>query len=118
MTVAEQGRVFLAMLLIGAGLGGVLQAILLLCCLTRAGAVLRSAAELLFGVVCAGAIAAGALVMRTEAFRWYVFAGTLAGMLLYGATIGAAVHLLLGRMCRFVKKGEIWVQKRKNRAGN
>lgn len=104
MTAAEQGRVFLAMALVGAGLACLLQALMLLCRAVRAGALLRGAAELLFGPCCAAGIIAGALKMQAEAFRWYVFAGVLAGMLLYGATVGALVRWLMSVVFRFVKK--------------
>lgn len=104
MTVAEQGRVFLAMTLVGAGLGCLLQALMMLCRAVRAGALLRGAAELLFGPCCAAGIIGGALKMQTEAFRWYVFAGVLAGMLIYGATLGALVGWFAGGVFRFVKK--------------
>lgn len=98
VTAAEQGRVFLAMTLIGAGLGGLLQGLLLLCRMGGVGALLRAAAELSFGICCAAAIAAGALQLRTEAFRWYVFAGAAAGMLVYGATIGLGVGWLADKI--------------------
>ncbi len=102
MTAAEQGRVFLAMTLIGAGLGGLLQGILLLCRVGGVGVLLRAAAELSFGIGCTAAIVAGALQMRTEAFRWYVFAGAATGMLVYGATIGAGVRWLADKIFKKV----------------
>lgn len=106
MQTLEQARVFLGMLLTGALLGAAYDALMLLRLWLGAGRVLTGALDLLFGALCAAGICLSALMMRTEAFRWYVFAGALGGMGLYLTSVGMFVRF----MCR---KGRLWGQKRR-----
>lgn len=102
MQTAEQARVFLAMLLTGAALGAAYDAIMLLRLWLGAGRVLTGALDLCFGALCAAGISAAALVMRAEAFRWYVFAGVLVGMGLYFVSAGTIVRFV----CRKIRMRE------------
>lgn len=106
MQAVEQARVFAGMLLTGALLGAAYDALMLLRLLTGAGRVLTGALDLCFGALCAAGICLSALIMRTEAFRWYVFAGALGGMGLYFGSVGSLVRLA----CR---KGRMWRAKRR-----
>ena len=114
MTPQEQARVFAAMLCCGACLGvvydllGPLRRITGLCAGT----------DLLFGAVCAAGIAAVALIMRCEAFRFYVFAGTGLGLILYGLTIGAMIRRLGGVLSRYAQKNREKCKKQESVAGN
>lgn len=109
MRTVEQARVFLGMLLTGALLGAAYVALMLLRRGLGAGRVLTGALDLLFGALCAAGISLAALHMRTEAFRWYVFAGALGGMGLYMASAGA----LLRWLCR---KGRTLTRRKAQRA--
>ncbi|MDO5377986.1 MAG: spore cortex biosynthesis protein YabQ [Clostridia bacterium] len=109
MQTLEQARVFLGMMLTGALLGAVYDTLMLLRRGLNAGRMLTGALDLLFGAMCAAGICLSALIMRTEAFRWYVFAGVLGGMGLYFASAGALVRWLC-------QKGWAWRRKKaKNR---
>ena len=90
MTVAEQGRAFLAMALCGMLLGALYDALGML----RRGRLLTAAADLLFGPLAALGVIAAALVLRCDAFRLYTLLGVAAGFALYQLTIGALARLL------------------------
>ena len=87
MTVADQARVFLAMVLCGVLLGAVYDALAPL----RRGA-FTVAADGLFGVLCALGMIAVGLRMEAEPLRLYAFAGAVAGGALYAVTIGTIVR--------------------------
>lgn len=91
MTPQEQARVFAAMLLCGAGVGMMHDALALIRGLLRAGRAMTGAADLLLGAAAAAGICLCALRMQTQAARWYVFAGIICGALMYRVTIGALV---------------------------
>ncbi|MGN0776677.1 MAG: spore cortex biosynthesis protein YabQ [Candidatus Ventricola sp.] len=100
MTVIEQARVFLAMALCGALLGAVYDALGAL----RRGRILTAAADLLFGVLAAGAVIAAALALCCEAYRLYTLLGVSAGFALYQCSIGTFVRFLKGRLKNLSKK--------------
>lgn len=108
MSPAEQARTLLAMALCGAALGVVYDALRLLGRVLPGGRITEGALDLCFGVVCAAGIAAAALRLQVEAFRWYTLLGALLGMALYRASLGAALRraLFLGGRLRekFVPK--------------
>ena len=106
MSTAEQARVFLAMMICGAGLGAAYDVGMLLRRTLGLGAVLSGAFDLLFGVLCAGGMTGAALLMRVDPFRLYAFAGVAAGMALYAGTVGTIVRYLRGFVRKFVKKSE------------
>ena len=88
----------------GAALGALYDACMLLRRAGRMGAAATGALDLIFGVACAAGIILTALYFQIDAFRWYVFAGTGAGMALYMLTIGTIVRKLMNFVYRFVKK--------------
>jgi len=106
MQAMEQARVFSGMLLTGALLGAAYDALMLLRLWLGAGRVLTGALDLGYGMLCAAGICLSALAMRVEAFRWYVFAGTLCGMGIYFGSVGSLIRLA----CR---KRRAWRQKRR-----
>lgn len=100
MTAEGQAHAFAAMLLLGMALGVVYDAGMLLRRAARAGRLATAAADLAFGLICAAGMTAAALHLRIRADRWFVFAGTAAGLALQQATAG----LLLRGLMRFVRK--------------
>lgn len=106
MQAVEQARVFASMLLTGALLGAAYDALMLLRLWLGAGRALTGVLDLCYGMLCAAGICLSALIMRTEAFRWYVFAGTLCGMGIYFGSVGSLIRLA----CR---KGRIMAAKRR-----
>lgn len=90
MTPGEQLRVLLAMMLCGAALAGVYDALWLLrrTCLRA----MQGALDLAFGVLCALAVIACALCLRVDVLRLYTLAGVLCGMALYRASVGWAMR--------------------------
>jgi len=104
MTPEEQARVFLAMVLCGAALGAVYDALLLLRRWLLRGRAWRSALDVLFGLLCAAGVIVAALRLRTEAFRWYVLLGTAAGMGLEQISLGVLLRRVLAFAARFGEK--------------
>ncbi len=94
MTVAEQARAFLAMALCGALLGAVYDVLGVL----RCGKLLTAAADLLFGVLTAGAVIAAALALRCDAYRLYTLLGVSTGFALYQYSLGTGVRFLKGKL--------------------
>lgn len=94
MPPAEQARVFLAMALSGAGLGGVYDGLCLAHRTLLRGRMARGIMDLLFGILCAAGVIATALYLRTDAFRWYTLLGTLAGMGMYRSSAGVLLRRL------------------------
>ena len=113
MTVSagEQARIFGIMILLGAGLGALRCAGMLCLRAARAGRWMEGMADLLFGAVCAIAITAAALVLRTQAVRLYVFAGVAGGM---AAAIGTAAVMAGGcrRLACFLARRESQKEKK------
>lgn len=101
MMVFEQAQVFGAMVVCGAVLGGVYDALGLL----RRGAAVH-ACDLLFGVLAAAGMIGAALWLRADAFRLYAFAGVLTGFGLYMLTIGMMIRHVSRYILRNVKKRE------------
>lgn len=97
MSPAEQARVLLAMVLCGAALGAGYDALRLLGRALCGGRVVEGALDLVFGALCAAGIAAAALRLQVDAFRWYTLLGALLGMTLYRASVG----MILRRMLAF-----------------
>lgn len=91
MTPQEQAHVFAAMMCCGASMGVVYDIMTPL----RRIRGLCDAGDLIFGMLGAAGIIAAALVMRTEAFRLYVFAGTGLGFVLYMLTVGFVFRRLM-----------------------
>ncbi|MBP3427195.1 MAG: hypothetical protein J6M47_02900 [Clostridia bacterium] len=109
MNAAEQGGVFLIMMLAGAGSFAACGAAAMLLRTLHAGPVLCGLADLTYGVVFAAGIVAVSLALRVQAVRWYVFAGAAAGAALtYG--VCAVLHAAVGRLRAFWRAG---VAKRK-----
>ncbi len=108
MQAVEQARVFAGMLLTGGLLGAAYDALMLLRLLIGAGCVLTGALDLGYGMLCAAGICLSALIMQVEAFRWYVFAGTLCGMGLYFGSVGSLIRLACrkGRTKKAKNRGE------------
>lgn len=75
------------------------------------------AADLLLGILAAAGMTIAALVLETDAFRLYTFAGVMVGMLLYAATIGTIVRKLARHVRAFVKKRGILVKNVRDDAG-
>lgn len=82
----------------------------------RRGA-LGHAADLLLGALAAVGMTLAALFLQMDAFRLYAFAGVMAGMLLYAATIGMIVHKLTRYVRSIVKKRGIMRKKVRDDAG-
>ena len=92
MQAAEQARVFLAMALCGALCAAAQDTLRLMAKAAGGGAILCGAADLLFGPLCAAGMTAVALLMQTNPFRWFEFAGLALGVSLYALTIGTFVR--------------------------
>lgn len=104
MPAAEQGRVFLAMALCGALCAGVYDALRLTMEAIGGGKLLCGAVDLLFGALCAAGMTATALLMMTDPFRWFEFAGILLGVAVYGLSIGTFVRYVYKRLKKLMKK--------------
>lgn len=95
---------FLAMAVCGAALGGAYDCCMLLRRGLGMGAVMTGVLDLGFGALCAAGMIATALVMRTDPFRWYEFAGVAAGMTLYAISLGTIVRFVYKTVRKVVKK--------------
>ena len=104
MMVEEQTRLFCAMALCGAGLGAAYDALGALAALAGGGRGMRHALDLLFGLLCAGAMIAAGLRMRQDPFRLYAFAGVGAGFAVYMTTLGMIVRWLKRKLHNFCQK--------------
>ena len=104
MKVALQAHVFFAMMLCGAALGMVYDMLALLRRLLHAGCAMTGFLDLFFGAACAAGIIAAGLGLETEVFRWYVFAGVLLGMAVYGCTAGRIARLIIRSFAEMSKK--------------
>ena len=104
MSAAEQGRVFLAMALCGVLCAGVYDAIRMAMEAIGGGKLLCGAVDMLFGVLCAAGMTGTALLMMTDPFRWFEFAGILFGIAAYGLSIGTFVRYVYKRLEKFTKK--------------
>lgn len=104
MSPQDQARVFLAMVLCGAGLGVVYDAMTLLRRGLRLGRVMTGALDICFGVACAAGIIVTALILRTDAYRLFVFAGTTLGFALYEGSVGTIVRYVSKSVHKCVKK--------------
>lgn len=104
MSASEQARVFLAMALCGALCGAIYDALRMVAGAIGGGRFLCGAVDLLFGLLCAVGMAATALVMGTDPFRWFEVGGLLLGIALYGLTIGTFVRYIYKRIGKLGKK--------------
>ena len=104
MSTAQQAQAFLIMAVCGALLGMLYDALMILRRIRHAGAAATALADLSFGAACAAGIILTALYLQIEAFRWYVFAGTGAGMAIYMLFVGTIVRKVMNFVYRFVKK--------------
>ena len=102
--VEEQTRLFCAMALCGAGLGAAYDALGVLGAFLGGGRALRDALDILFGLLCAGAMIAAGLRMRQDPFRLYAFAGIGAGFAVYMTTLGRIVRYLKRKLHNFCQK--------------
>lgn len=100
MTPAQQAHVFVVMLLCGAGLGVVYDALWVIRCAVFRGRAARALLDLLYGLICAAGAVMSALCLRIDVFRWYTLLGMLGGMILYAASAG----LLMRRMAAICRK--------------
>ena len=105
MTVMEQARVFGAMGICGAALGAVYDVLRLI---LRGG--FMPVLDLALGVAAAAGMILTALMLETEAFRLYAFAGVLLGIGLYMLTIGAIIRKMSGVVRNFVKKEDFCIK--------
>lgn len=94
MTVQEQGRAFLAMMLCGVLLGAAYDMLGLL----RRGRLLTAAADLAFGPLAALGVICAALYLQCEAFRLYTLLGAAVGFTIYFCTIGTFVRFVGAKM--------------------
>ncbi len=94
MAPAEQARVFLAMALCGAGVGGAYDASLALRRALGMGLVLSAAMDLAMGVLAAAAMTAMAVCLCVNPLRLFALAGMAAGFALYRASLGTIVRKL------------------------
>lgn len=104
MTVTEQAQLFWAMMICGAALGAVYDGLGGLRLLLGGGAVSAAAADILFGLLCAGAMIAAGLQLQQDPFRLYAFAGAAAGFAVYMTTLGTIVRYLRRKSYTYVKK--------------
>lgn len=79
--------------------------------------VLGHAADLLLGALAAAGMTLAALFLQMDAFRLYAFAGVMAGILLYAATIGMIIRKLTRYVRSFAQKRGIMRKKGRNDAG-
>ena len=100
MTVAEQTRVFLSMVLRGAGIGAVHD----LLAVIRRGALLTMAADMLLGFVAAAGVISAALLLRCDAFRLYTLLGVAVGWMIYAFSMGTIVRALTKSFIGLSKK--------------
>ena len=100
MTPQEEARVLLAMMLCGAALAAVYDALWVLRNVFFRGKGAQATLDLLFGIVCAMGVIAAALRLRVDALRLYILFGVLCGMALERISAG----FLLRRMVMTLKK--------------
>ena len=100
MTPQEEVRVLLAMMLCGAALAAVYDALWVLRNAFLPGKAAQAALDLLFGIVCALGVIAAALYLRVDALRLYILFGVLCGMALERISAG----FLLRRIVLALKK--------------
>lgn len=100
MSAAEQGRVFLGMMLCGIGIGIAHDLLGLL----RRGMLMTAAADLLLGVIGAVCIVGCGLRMRCDPMRLYALLGAALGWAIYGASVGTIVRNLAKGCIRLSKK--------------
>lgn len=96
MSVSDQGRVFLGMMLCGIWIGAAYD---LLGVLHR-GMLMTATADVLLGVLSAACIIVCGLKMQCDPFRMYALLGVALGWAAYGASVGTIVRKLAkGCMC-------------------
>lgn len=100
MSVSDQGRVFLGMMLCGICIGVVND----LLGLFRRGTLTTAAADLLLGVLSAACIIACGLKMQCDPMRLYALLGAALGFAAYGASVGTIVRKLARGCMRLTKK--------------
>lgn len=100
MSPYDQARVFLAMMLCGAGLGAAYDLLSLL----RQGRMLTVLADLLLGLLCAAGVVGAALLLRCDPFRLYMFAGVMLGFAIYMLSLGTIVRILKKSFIKLSKK--------------
>ena len=106
MTPQEQIRVALAMVLCGALLAMVYDALWLLRRVFFPGKAAQAMADLLFWILCACAMIKAALFMRVEVFRLYVLGSVLCGMALYRISGGFFLRRVAGLAKKVPKRNK------------
>lgn len=112
MTAAEQAQAFAAMAACGAAVGAAHD---LIAPFRRGG--WTHVFDLMIGVLAAAGMILTALLLQTDAFRLYAFAGVLTGLGIYMMTIGTIVRRLAAYVRLFVKKSRFMNKKVQDVAG-
>jgi len=100
MMVADQARVFAAMVLCGAG-AGILHDLL---AVFRRNAFFTAAADLMLGIACALSVIGAGLMLRCDPFRLYTILGVGIGWTLYASSLGTIVRILTELLIGLSKK--------------
>ena len=100
MSVADQGRVFLSMMICGIAIGTAHD----LLGVVRRGIVLTGAADLLLGVLSAAGVIGAGLMLGCDPFRLFALMGAALGLAIYEGSVGTIVRYLTKRCVSLSKK--------------
>ena len=107
MPVEEQARMMMVMMLCGNMLGAAYDLLAMMRYFFLKSSTAWPGLDVLFGGLCAFMMIAAGLLLRTNPFRMFAFAGVAAGFAFYMMTIGMIVRFFNRRIYGIVKKSFI-----------